>query len=195
MKGSEAKAPRFDLQTARIRTCPDYVVGVDPGPVESAYLVLERGSRCLLHGIEPNDRVLELLSEYPLKNESHLSLEMISSYGMPVGWETYETVYWIGRFAQAWGNDSTMARIYRVQARSHLCGSGKAGDPEVWRAILDRFGPSKALAVGTKKAPGPLYGVTSHKRSALAVALVYWDLVRGVEGPTPPHQCTQTVSY
>jgi hypothetical protein len=37
--------------------------------------------------------------------------------------------------------------------------------------LLDRFGPGREVAVGTKRAPGPLYGIKGDEWSALAVAL------------------------
>jgi hypothetical protein len=56
--------------------------------------------------------------------------------------------------------------VFRRDVKLHLCGSARAKDPNIRQALLDRFGP-----VGTKKAPGPLYGVKSHIWSALAVAV------------------------
>jgi hypothetical protein len=48
------------------------------------------------------------------------------------------------------------------------------GDKHVRQAILDRFpgtGGGKTPQIGTKKQPGPLYGVKGHMWAALAVAL------------------------
>jgi len=91
---------------------------------------------------------------------------MVASYGMPVGREVFETVRWIGRFQQAWHKPEEVRLIYRRDVKLHLCGSMRAKDPHVWQALIDKLGP-----VGTKASPGPLYGVKSHARSALAVAV------------------------
>ena len=58
-----------------------------------------------------------------------------------------------------------------------LCGSARAKDANVRQAIIDRFAGvgGKAVAVGTKKTPGPLYGISNHKWSALALCLVWID--------------------
>ncbi len=187
-KREKKPPPTFSFEEAGLRSKPKYLVAIDPGPEFSAYLILEAREPlvCLLHGFVPNLDVLQLLEGMPLRSEAHLVVEMVSSYGMAVGWETFETVYWIGRFCQAWADDTTQARIYRAKIRSHICATARAGDAEIWRALVDRFGPSKDRAIGSKKSPGPLYGITSHERSALAVGVTYWDMLRGVVYPTPP---------
>ena len=51
-----------------------------------------------------------------------------------------------------------------------LCGSARATDANLRAALLDRYGGS-GRAIGTRKAPGPLYGVKSHAWAALALAV------------------------
>ena len=43
------------------------------------------------------------------------------------------------------------------------------------QALIDRFG-GKEKAIGLKKTPGPLYGISSHAWAALALAITYSDL-------------------
>jgi len=38
--------------------------------------------------------------------------------------------------------------------------------------LIDRYGTTRAAAVGNKKTPGPLYGISGHKWAALAVGVV-----------------------
>ena len=59
---------------------------------------------------------------------------------------------------------------YRKDIKLHLCGTTKARDPNVRQALIDRLGKP-----GTKKNPGPTYGVSSHAWSALAVAVYASD--------------------
>jgi len=91
---------------------------------------------------------------------------------MPVGIETFETCYWIGAMCHEYNGK----RIYRSTVKHHLCGSSKAKDANVRQALIDRFGPGRELAIGTKKNPGPLYGISSHCWAALALAVTYQDL-------------------
>ena len=45
-------------------------------------------------------------------------------------------------------------------------------DALVRQRMIEMHGGSRALAVGTRAQPGPLYGVTSHAWQALAVGVV-----------------------
>ena len=113
-----------------------------------------------------NKQILVLCKEWKFD----LAIEMVASYGMPVGKEVFETVRWTGRFQQAFWKPENVNLVYRKDVKMHLCHSMRAKDPHVWQAILDLYG-GKDKAVGNKANPGPLYGVKSHARSALAVAL------------------------
>jgi len=91
---------------------------------------------------------------------------MVASYGMPVGKEVFETCVWIGRFMQVWHDPDAVRLIYRRDVKLHLCGSARAKDGNIRQALIDKLGPQ-----GTKKAPGPTYGVKSHAWAALALAV------------------------
>ena len=148
------------------------ILAIDPGTEQSGWCFLGADRRVKDSGVLPNADVLRLVW-----NGVHeigalrcaadtLAIEMVASYGMPVGREVFETVRWIGRFQQAWRDPEAVRLIYRRDVKLHLCGSMRAKDPHVWQALIDKLGP-----IGTKACPGPLYGVKSHARSALAVAV------------------------
>lgn len=144
------------------------ILSIDPGTTESGWCVFD-GSRVLNSGVIKNPLVLELIRFNPARL---LCIEMIASYGMPVGREVFETCVWIGRYVQAWRAPDAAMLVYRRDVKLHLCGSARAKDPHIRQALLDRFGPD---AIGKKAAPGPLYGVRSHAWAALAVAVTVWD--------------------
>lgn len=153
------------------------ILAIDPGPVESAW-VLWDGTSVVEHAIEPNAAVATLVGTLALQasdlgDPDTLAIEMVESYGMAVGASVFETVFWIGRFAEAWDDDDHLRRIGRKAVKLHLCGSTRAKDDNVRQALIDRFGgvEGKAVAVGKKASPGPLYGIKSHEWAALAVAL------------------------
>jgi len=154
------------------------ILAIDPGTKHSAYVVIDTAGKIHAHAILPNAEMLDVL--YTIEGHGwQVVCEWIASYGMAVGYETFQTCYWVGRFAEATSVNvhvDTWARMYRAEVKLHLCGSMKATDANIWRAILDRYGGDGA--VGVKKKPGPLYGVRSHERAALAVALTYADGVR-----------------
>lgn len=100
-------------------------------------------------------------------------IEKIESYGMAVGEEVFEACRLAGRLQQKHESDGALViHIPRRAVKLHLCGSTKAKDVNIRQALLDKFG-GKAVAVGNKKNPGPLYGVKSHAWAALAIAVTY----------------------
>jgi len=155
------------------------ILGIDPGTNETGWAMYDSEKHTVLDcGIEENDR-MEGLLDGGLEAEIHV-VEWIESFGMPVGKEVFETVYFIGRISMI----KPLKRITRRQVKLNLCNSSRAKDTNVRAAILDRFEPiggGKTPVIGTKKQRGPLYGVTSHKVSALAVAMTYADLHLGRE--------------
>jgi hypothetical protein len=157
----------------------EVILAIDPGPMQSAYVQCDRGVP-VSASIVPNDELLGWLrhrSEFV-----DLAIEGIACYGMPVGKETFDTCIWIGRFIEANGGVHNL--VYRGDVKMHLCRSMRAKDPMIRQALIDRFGPGKEKAIGTKKNPGPLYGIKSHCWSALAVAVTYCDTNRLATGAT-----------
>jgi len=149
------------------------VVAVDPGPFDSAYVVMAGGERwpyITKHGLIPNAELVEMLR--PRCWSTVLAVEQIQGMGMAVGAEVFETCVWTGRFIQAWQPDPYV-RIPRRWVKQHLCGLDRAKDANIRVAILDRFGGAGAR--GTKKAPGPLYGIKADIWSAVAVGLTYLE--------------------
>lgn len=147
------------------------ILAIDPGTLESGWcLVGEVGGalRIFNSGTSANPAVLEMIRDTgsAAPHVETLAIEMVASYGMPVGREVFETVVWIGRFLQVWRAPEEVRLIYRRDVKLELCGSARAKDGNIRQALIDRLGP-----VGLKKDPGPLYGVKAHAWSALAVAV------------------------
>jgi hypothetical protein len=151
------------------------VLAIDPGYEQSAYVLFD-GRAVVEHAIEPNADLLRRLSSRWRGNEiSAIVLEQIESFGMAVGREVFETVFWTGRFFdRAQHTTPTVDRMPRRTVKLHLCQSARAQDSNIRVALLDRFG-GKERAIGKKKSAGPLFGIKSHEWSALAIAVTYWD--------------------
>lgn len=153
------------------------LLAIDPGTTESAWYILSNGCPNV-GGKELNSDLLSMLHSWRSEvDRPELVIEMVASYGMPVGAEVFETVYWIGRFAEAYRGNAE--RIFRRDVKLHLCKSPKANDATIRQALIDRFGPGKEKAIGSKKAPGPLYGVKADVWAALALAVTYYDKKTG----------------
>jgi len=104
-----------------------------------------------------------------------LLIEQVASYGMAVGAEVFETVFWSGRFAQTWIDEGPgeWQRMKRLEVKMALCHDSRAKDANVRQAVLDLFGSTRQRAIGTKKQPGPLYGISGDEWSALALVMTY----------------------
>ena len=146
------------------------IVAIDPGTERSALVEIHWPSMKVIRAvIEPNAEILELL-KYRLQWEQ-VVIEMIASYGMPVGAEVFETCVWIGKFLE-WSGPNA-ARLYRREVKLELCGSPRAKDANVRQALIDIYGPGKEKAIGLKKTPGPLFGFKADMWAALGVAVTF----------------------
>jgi len=143
------------------------ILAIDPGPVASALVLLGPDRKILQRSIEGNEKVASILRTGATRwCWPHVAIEMIASYGMPVGAEVFETCTWIGRFEEAYVHTDLMARYFRKDIKLHLCGSNRARDSNVRQALIDLLGPA-----GVKKNPGPTYGIKKDMWAALAVAV------------------------
>jgi len=152
------------------------VFGIDPGTTHSGFALLSEKGRVARSGVLENAALLHYLRKCA-GCDPHLvlAIEWVSSYGMAVGHEVFETCRWVGRFQQAWPLPDAAVLIPRVKVKLALCHSARAKDPNVRQALIDLFQPDGRGAcpqIGTRAYPGPLYGVHSHAWSALAVAVV-----------------------
>lgn len=145
------------------------ILAIDPGNIESAYCVIdsETYKPVEFNKIE-NERIAlgMRFADYDL-----LVIEMIASYGMPVGKEVFDTCVWIGQFKEiATMKNKKVEYIYRKDEKMNLCNSMKAKDSNIRQALIDRFG-----VVGTKKEPGWFYGFKKDIWQAYAVGVTYLD--------------------
>ncbi len=165
----------------------DIIIAIDPGNTQSGFVVVEHDgreiTRILDKGKVQNHEIFYILDQYP---EYELALEMIASYGMPVGKEVFDTCVYVGRFWEAagmYGHLKDVALIYRKDEKLCLCGSLKANDSNIMQALVDRYAPGQPnRGKGTVKNPGFFHGFSKDIWAAMAVATTYFDkYVRGIE--------------
>ena len=153
------------------------ILCIDPGPLKSGVVVFDGKKVIYTCADMDNEELLENFFFDEFDSCDLMVIEMVASYGMAVGAMIFDTCVWIGRFCQAWGWQYT-EYVYRKDVKLHLCNSMRAKSSNIRQAILDKFpatGGGKTPQIGTKKQPGPLYGVTSHAMSALAVGITYYE--------------------
>ena len=79
--------------------CP--IIAIDPGNTQSGYCVIDqRTLRPLEFGKIDNAELMQKLASATEQGWRWAVIEMVASYGMPVGREVFDTVLWIGRFYQ-----------------------------------------------------------------------------------------------
>lgn len=149
------------------------LLAIDPGNEQSGWVLYNTVSG-LPEDWEKadNDDVLSLVDWV---GADRLAIERIASYGMAVGASVFETCVWSGRFIERWlrvdmPQRPEPIRVYRKDVKLHLCNSPRAKDANVRQAIVDLYG-GKEKAIGLKKTPGPLYGMTKDCWAAMGVAL------------------------
>ena len=149
------------------------ILALDPGTRETGFALFD-DNRVAYSGVKANEEILAMLAGWQ-DPATRLATEVFQAMGMAVGAEVFDTAIWTGRFIQAWHSPDAVIRIKRTQVKLQLCGSARAKDPNVRQALLDAIGPA-----GTKKAPGPCFGVKSHAWSALAVAVTAQAMIEGL---------------
>lgn len=165
------------------------VLAIDPGNTKSAYVLMD-GYKPLEFGILENEElrlkmstmsVTESLMAYGVPEDEmekyhvHTAIEMVASYGMPVGSEVFDTCVWIGKFWEcAPRRDVTL--IYRMEEKMALCHDSKAKDSNIRQALVDRFAEhDRKSGKGTKANPDWFYGFGKDVWSAYAVGVTFLD--------------------
>ena len=162
----------------------DWIVAIDPGNEESAYVLLDpdlkpvRFAKCSneLMWCHMIDSLHEALDVIGSEQNIHIAIEMIASYGMPVGKEVFDTCVWIGMMMERF-KCYKVTLIYRKQEKLAICQSPRANDATIRQALIDRFAygvPNKGK--GSKKAPGWFYGFHADIWQAYAVGITYHDI-------------------
>lgn len=148
------------------------VLALDPGNVQSACVAYSGMTGAAPYSvILSNDRMLLHLASVKASNFTLCAVEMVASYGMPVGATVFETCLWAGRFVQVLAGRCPVMLVYRRDVKLHLCGSCRAKDGNVRQALIDKLGPP-----GTKANPGPTYGLKADMWAALGVAVTVAEI-------------------
>lgn len=157
------------------------IFAVDPGSESSGWVLYSPGARrvVLCSASERNADLVGILRRQSVEDTTVAIEQIAVRPGQPMYRELVPTLLWTGRFVEAWAaRGGRLELVTREAVKRAVLGSPRGDDAQVRAALLDLHGG--AGAAGTKKAPGPLYGVKSHAWAALAVAVT----VAGIE-PAP----------
>lgn len=159
-----------------------YVLGIDPGPTHSAFALIDHATRRphLIDKVDNDHLRVWLPTTGVLDGGVVMGIEMVASYGMPVGAEVFDTCVWVGRFIENSPSAAPVQLVPRPDVKLHHCHSRKAKDTNVVQALVDRFAPGAAnFGKGTKAAPGWFYGFSKDRWQAYACAVAVADRVAG----------------
>ena len=149
------------------------VLAIDPGNIESAYCVVDAETlRPESFDKVPNEKLRDMI---PWFGAGMVVIERVASYGMAVGRDVFETCEWVGQFAATARMASLpVDYVYRGEEKLHICLDSRAKDPNVRRALIDRFAQHDLKnGKGTKKRPDFFYGFAADMWAAYAVGLTY----------------------
>ena len=157
------------------------IIAIDPGNEKSAFCVINYDDYSLVRFDKvANQKLLDML--YCIGEDgtftagtTDMAIEMVASYGMPVGVSVFETVFYTGRFWEA-APSLKKEKMYREAVKLNLCHTKRAKDSNIIQALIDRFAcgvPNKGK--GTAKNPGYFYGFADDIWQAYAVGVTYID--------------------
>lgn len=156
------------------------LIAIDPGPTESAYVIVNPRTFEPWHFAKlPNRDLLERI-RYGYDVDL-AAIEEVRSYGQTVGIEVFSTCRWTGRFEEALqfcrGLDALL--VPRHEVKLHHChATAGVKDSNVTQALVDRFTPgAKNFGKGTKTQPGFFHGFTGDVWQAYALAVYVADTV------------------
>tara|TARA_R100000808_G_C2154855_1_gene166278 strand:+ start:10007 stop:10600 length:594 start_codon:yes stop_codon:yes gene_type:complete len=128
------------------------LIAIDAGTTHSGYAALDNSvspPNIIEQGWIPNEELHTILIGTNIAHpDSEVVIEDVSSYGMPVGYDVFQTVRWTGRFDSVF--DFKVWYLTRPTVKAALCGDARAKDGNVRQAVIDRYGGDQ-LAIGGKK--------------------------------------------
>ena len=152
------------------------ILGIDPGPLSCGWAIYSNG-KVVNSGGMSMDAVIVMMDSFPGFGVAIERVQAQSKVGNEIMW-TCEVSSHLYQAALDRGHE--VHWIYRREVLAALNASGKGTMDSLVRArLMEAHGG--ATAKGTKKAPGPLYGVSTHAWAALAVA---WVAMQRIEKAT-----------
>lgn len=148
------------------------IFAIDPGNVESAYVMMHSNYDIYKFGKVPNEEMRQIIMDHEDENAITV-IEMIASYGMAVGQTVFDTCVWIGRFTELSNNVEYM---FRKDVKMNICGQTRAKDTNIRVALIDRFAKHDFKnGKGTKGNPDWFYGFRADIWQSYACGVTYID--------------------
>lgn len=162
------------------------ILAIDPGTRQSGWAVLDATEAVLTAGKTDNGWLLDCIAAGSVARPDgtgiafdHLVIEVMDRIFGPSDAMVIETLIWTGRFLE---RALSSERIARKVVLTRLFGKVvRKADAATHRFIVDRYAEragdplgGRSAAVGTVRAPGPLYGVKADAWQAIAVGIAWF---------------------
>lgn len=152
-----------------------YILGIDPGKTLGWCVYDVRERRVVNSGqvkdVDPMSREIwhrVLVTLSPFITFDAIAIEGVGAFGGKLGGPLLQTAIQVGRLVErAHVSGTPWTVITQPDVKRTICGRTDLKDGAVNDCIREHVGGDK----GTKKNPGPLYGVGGHAWSAVAVAI------------------------
>lgn len=141
------------------------IVAIDPGTTHSAYVRWQNGE--IIFADKPTNKIVLDRLVNPDRIAETVLIEWITSYGMRVGAEVFETCRWVGKFEMAC--KETAILVPRREIKMWHCGTPSSKDADIIGALKEKYGDK-----GTKASPGLTYPLKGDTWQAFALA-TYWS--------------------
>jgi hypothetical protein len=162
------------------------VLALDPGTTHTGWVLVDSETGAILgHDKNDNRSLRGVMVNLPGALAPDLVLiEAMSPRGQRLGIETMEALRWSGRLEEA-ARPTPVIRISRDAVKRTLLGAAnvKGADAAIRQVLIDRYGGAggRQSAVGTRKDPGPLFGITADRWAALGLFCAWQDGAPDVE--------------
>lgn len=164
------------------------ILGIDPGTRMSGFVIYDSITRSVVQAGKVSNRSLRAALRLARNTGiTQVAIERFASYGKPIGESSLTTIHEAGRMYEILVAQGYLPRrVFRREVKKHLgLRNVGSGDAAVRGALIARTGLAPKDAIGTKAAPGPLYGVVGDAWAALAVAITASEETPDKRHPTP----------
>lgn len=150
------------------------IFAIDPGTTKSGYAVFDMPVFKLHEfGKIENENLLEKLTAWD--TPAHVFIEMVSSYGKPVGREVFRTCVWIGVFERECtcnGFFKSVKEIIRRDVKTALGANIRATDADIRHMLIRKYAKFDfKTGKGTKNNPDVFHGVSADAWQAIAAGV------------------------
>lgn len=154
------------------------IFAIDPGSTHSGWVIFNTDTKSVEHAGNDENQKIETLLESVARNKSvdALLVEKPQLIGQQIWEQILDTCIWVGRYWKTWIFTVGFVGIYfysSQEVKRTLLGRMNVpnADSELRQFLLSYYGET-----GTKKAPGPTYGVSKHAWRALALVATFEEV-------------------